>query len=132
MLSTANRLGVIPFNLGNLSHFLVAAILSTEYGIGVRNGCFCAHPYLAHLLGMTHEDALQVGASIAMDDLCQMPGLVRISFGMYNTIDEVDMLLAALGKIARGEYRGEYVQDQASGEYLAQGWSPDLAAYFKL
>jgi cysteine desulfurase/selenocysteine lyase len=68
---TANRLGVIPFNLGNLSHFLVAAVLGTEYGIGVRNGCFCAHPYLTHLVGMTQGDALHVRARTAGDDLCR-------------------------------------------------------------
>ena len=44
------RLGVIPFNLQGLSHYLVAAVLGTEYAIGVRNGCFCAHPYVLHLL----------------------------------------------------------------------------------
>ena len=129
---TANRLGVIPFNVAHLSHFLVAAILGTEFGIGVRNGCFCAHPYLTHLLGLTKAEARQVGESIAMDDLSTMPGMVRVSFGMYNTTDEVDMLVDALSEIARGEYLGKYVQDRASGEYHAQGWSPDLSAYFQL
>jgi selenocysteine lyase/cysteine desulfurase len=128
----ADRLGVIPFNVSNLSHFLVAAILGTEYGIGVRNGCFCAHPYLTHLLGMTKDDALLVGDSIAMRDLRGMPGMVRISFGMYNTIAEVDSFIEALSEIARGAYEGEYVQDRVSGEYQVQDWSPDLAAYFDL
>ena len=58
--------------------------------------------------------------------------MVRISFGMYNTIDEVDVLVDALSDIARGAHKGKYVQDRASGEYQAQGWSPDLAAYFEL
>jgi hypothetical protein len=128
----ADRLGVIPFNVGNLPHFLVAAILGTEYGIGVRNGCFCAHPYLAHLLGMSKDDALQVGESIAMRDLRRMPGMVRISFGMYNSIEEVDVFIEALSEIARGAHKGKYVQDRASGEYQVQDWSPDLAAYFEL
>ncbi|HEX9616275.1 MAG TPA: aminotransferase class V-fold PLP-dependent enzyme, partial [Anaerolineales bacterium] len=38
------RLGVIPFKLEGISHFLAAAILGFEFGIGVRSGCFCAHP----------------------------------------------------------------------------------------
>jgi cysteine desulfurase/selenocysteine lyase len=33
--------------------FLVAAILGYEGGIGVRSGCFCAHPYVVHPLGLT-------------------------------------------------------------------------------
>jgi len=32
-------------------HAEVATILSAEYGIGVRNGSFCAHPLLSHLAG---------------------------------------------------------------------------------
>lgn len=36
------RLGVIPMQLDGISHFLVAAILGLEFGIGVRSGCFCA------------------------------------------------------------------------------------------
>ena len=31
---------------------LVAARLSAEFGVGVRHGCFCAHPYLIRLLGV--------------------------------------------------------------------------------
>ena len=29
---------------------LIAAVLGYEHGVGVRSGCFCAHPYIAHLL----------------------------------------------------------------------------------
>ncbi|RPI21820.1 MAG: aminotransferase class V-fold PLP-dependent enzyme, partial [Chloroflexota bacterium] len=60
----AERLGVIPINLDGFSHFLVAAILGYEYGIGVRNGCFCAHPYLLHLLNVVDDRAAQVRTSI--------------------------------------------------------------------
>src|SRR5581483_9025373 len=53
--SASSRLSVIPFKLNNYSHGLVAAILGTEWGIGVRSGCFCAHPYITRLLGMNHQ-----------------------------------------------------------------------------
>jgi selenocysteine lyase/cysteine desulfurase len=128
----ASRLGVIPFTLGDLSHFLVAAILGTEHGIGVRNGCFCAHPYLIHLLGVSEEEARQVRADILAKQKREMPGMVRISFGMYNTTDEVDVLIGALRGIAAGNIQGEYAQDLSTGEYHAQGWEPALAGYFKL
>ena len=130
--SAPYRLGVIPFNLGDMSHALVAAVLGTEHGIGVRNGCFCAHPYLARLLGLTQRETLQLRSEIAGHDRRRMPGLVRVSFGMYSSIDDVDRLIDALTRISGGDYCGEYLQDRPSGEYLAQGWSPDLAAYFKL
>jgi selenocysteine lyase/cysteine desulfurase len=128
----AHRLGVIPFNLGGLAHGLVAAILGAEFGIGVRSGCFCAHPYLKHLLGLTQGDADRLRADLAAGDRTQMPGMVRVSFGLYNTLDEIDSLVEALGRVSRGEFSGRYVQDRASGDYTAQGWMPELAHRFSL
>jgi cysteine desulfurase/selenocysteine lyase len=127
-----HRLGVIPVNIKGLSHFLVAAILGTEYGIGVRNGCFCAHPYLLHLMRLTSEESNRVRRDILNNDRHDMPGLVRISFGMYNTTAEVDVVVQALRDIARGRYAGQYVQDIKSGEYHALNWQPNLAQYFNL
>lgn len=130
--TAASRLGVIPFNLENASHFLVAAILGTEYGIGVRNGCFCAHPYVLHLLKIDGAQAERVRQDMLRRDRRTMPGLVRASFGMYNTPEEVDVLVGALEDIATGRYRGTYVQDPASGDYTAVGWAPDFSRYFTL
>jgi cysteine desulfurase / selenocysteine lyase len=107
----AQRLGVIPFNLQPLSHALLAAALSAEHGIGVRNGCFCAHPYVTHLLRLSADEARRVQAQLARDDLRDVPGLVRISFGLYNTMADVDQLLAALRAMAQGLRREDDVQD---------------------
>src|SRR3990170_2631604 len=125
------RLGVIPFEVQGLSHFMVAAILGYEFGMGVRSGCFCAHPYLLHLLGLEDEEAMDVRRQIERSDRSLMPGLVRMSFGLYNTIDEVDRFIEALARISRGEYKGHYVQDQTSGEYRAPDWSPDFGAFLE-
>lgn len=130
--STSSRLGVIPFNVDGMSHFKVAAILGAEFGIGVRNGCFCAHPYLLHLLGLSHEESESVRHNILADDRREMPGMVRVSFGMYNTAEEVDVFVDAVGRIARGKVYGRYEQDARSGEYRAVGWNPDLSHYFRL
>ncbi|MGF3024150.1 aminotransferase class V-fold PLP-dependent enzyme [Methylobacterium aquaticum] len=131
-LRASQRLGVIAFNLEPHPHALVAAVLATEFGIGVRNGCFCAHPYLIHLLGLTHDDVLQVRSSMAVGDRSAVPGLVRVSFGHYNTTDDIDRLAEALSNISRGEYQGKYYQDRTTGEYAAQGWRPDLNGHFSL
>ena len=53
--TAANRLGVVPFTLTDMDHFKVAAILGHEFGIGVRNGCFCAHPLILHLLEIDEQ-----------------------------------------------------------------------------
>jgi cysteine desulfurase / selenocysteine lyase len=126
----ADRLGVITFNIEGLSHFLVAAVLGAEYGIGVRNGCFCAHPYLMRLLGLTTGQAAVVRDQVARGDRRAMPGMVRVSFGSYNTTDEIDELVRALEHIARGEFRGLYVQDPATGEFAADGWAPAAVSFF--
>src|SRR5258708_23519326 len=128
----SERLGVMALKPEPHPHALVAAVLATEFGIGVRNGCFCAHPYLMYLLGLTQDELRQVRISMEAGDRSAIPGMVRVSFGIYNTIDDVNMLAEALGKITRGEYQGKYTRERASGEYSALGWSPDLSPHFTL
>jgi cysteine desulfurase / selenocysteine lyase len=126
------RLGVLPVELEDQPHFLVSAILGHEYGIGVRGGCFCAHPYLMKLLHYNEEAAQQVRADILSNDRRKMPGLVRASFGLYNSQDEVDWLVEALERIQRKEYKGVYRQDKRSGEFHPDGWEVPFERYFEL
>jgi cysteine desulfurase/selenocysteine lyase len=126
----AQRLGVIPLQVSDVSHFKVAAILGNEFGIGVRSGCFCAHPYILHLLGLSPEEAQQVRERMLAGDKRQMPGLIRASFGLYNTLEEVDALVEALDRITRGDYQGHYQQEAASGEYHLSDWQPPVEQYF--
>jgi cysteine desulfurase / selenocysteine lyase len=128
----ASRLGVIPLQVESIPHFLLAAILSYDFGIGVRNGCFCAHPYMLSLLGVKEEQALRVRQSILDGDRREVPGLVRVSFGLYNETAEVDQLVDALQRITRGEYQGEYIQDAASGDFVPKGWQVDYDRYFSV
>ena len=51
----ADTLPIATFVVEGVPHALVAARLSAEYGIGVRHGCFCAHPYLIRLLGLSAD-----------------------------------------------------------------------------
>ena len=129
---SAERLGVIPFNLQGISHFLVAAILGHEYGIGVRSGCFCAHPYVLHLLGLTNEEANSVRDLMMAGDRSNMPGMVQASLGLYNSKRDVDILIDSLSQILKGNYDGNYRQDRASGEYIPEGWNPEFDRYFSI
>lgn len=129
---TASRLGVITLNVNGVYHSLAAAILSAEWGIGVRDGCFCAHPYVTHLLRMTPEEVKAFSSSMVRGNHSDIPGLVRISFGMYNTKEEVDTLVEALEHIAGGAYEGNYEQEKTTGEFKAVGWQPELGQFFKL
>jgi cysteine desulfurase / selenocysteine lyase len=130
--NAANRLGVIPFQVEGMSHFKVSAILGYEYGIGVRSGCFCAHPYILHLLGLNRTQAQAVRNRMLSGDRSEMPGMIRASFGLYNSVDDVEVFLDALGHIVRGEYKGQYTQNIATGEYIPLGWQPKFEQYFSL
>jgi cysteine desulfurase/selenocysteine lyase len=112
-----NRLGVIPFNLDPLPHALTAAILSYEWGIGSRSGCFCAHPYVKAILHVDGDQALKLEDQILHRDRSAIPGTVRISFGLYNSREEIDILCEALTAISNGQYRQGYLLDKERGEY---------------
>lgn len=126
------KVGVIPFNLEGLSHFLVAAILGYEGGIGVRSGCFCAHPYVVHLLHLEEDDAHAWRDQLLAGDKSNMPGMVRASFGCYNSTDDVDRLVEMLQRIARRDYHGDYALDSATGEYRPRGFEEPLGEFFLL
>ena len=126
------HLGVIAFTLASQPHGLVAAALAAEYGIGVRNGCFCAHPYLIRLLGLSQCEIEDVRATMASGDRSTVPGLVRISFGMYNSLDDIDQLATALERISAGCLGATYRQDQASGAFVAEGSTMDPADAFSI
>lgn len=64
-------------------------------------------------------------------DKSNMPGLIRASFGMYNTTEEVDFFVDALVHILRGEYAGDYTQNIATGEYTPANWQPDFNQFFR-
>ncbi len=125
-----NRLGVISLNVMGMDHALVSAILSYEGGIGVRNGCFCAHPYVKSLLGVTPEDAKEVEKHILARDRSKIPGTIRISFGLYNTKEEIDRFCDALNMIIRKQYKGNYVVNKERGEYYPEGFQIDFSKFF--
>jgi selenocysteine lyase/cysteine desulfurase len=113
-----DKIGVISFNLRGIDHALVAAILGYEGGIGVRNGCFCAQPYVMHLLKLTASEQAHWRKKFLAGDKSQRPGMVRVSFGAYNNEQEVDALVEMLHRITQGDYMGEYRADKDTGEYV--------------
>lgn len=129
---TSERVGVIPFNLTGIPHALVAAILGYEGGIGVRSGCFCAHPYVVHLLGLDLHEQAEWRSKMLAGDKSQMPGMVRLSFGYQNTRADVDQLVTMLHRIRRGEYSGTYDVERSSGAYTPCGYSENFRDFFSL
>ncbi len=128
--NAGERLGVISFNVRGVAHALVAAILSFEGGIGVRNGCFCAQPYITAILNVSDEEQKEVNERVKNNDRSNRPGTVRISFGLYNTKDEIDHLLDMLKIIINGDYQGNYILDKERGEYYPKGFKNDFSSFF--
>ena len=121
-----DRVGVIPLLSEKYPHALLAAIMGYEWGIGVRNGCFCAHPYMEHLLGITENEVHHWFDVVRRGDRGQLPGFVRVSLGLYNTEDEIEYLAEALESIHRKGPQGEYEMDRHSGHYEPRGFSFDF------
>lgn len=125
-----NRLGVISFNVQDKPHALVGAILNYEGGVGVRNGCFCAHPYVKCLLGVTVEETKVLEEKILQHDRSAVPGAVRMSFGMYNSKEEIDKFADILKIIVEDKYSGSYKLCMETGEYCPDDFTINFEDYF--
>lgn len=87
-----DRVGVVTFNDPGTNSFLLAQKLMRIGGIATRRGAFCAHPYVWRLLGVPDSDVLDYKKCAD----AKTPGMIRVSFGIYNTEEEVDELLRIL------------------------------------
>jgi selenocysteine lyase/cysteine desulfurase len=114
-----DRLGVVTFTVEGMHHALVAAALSAEHAIGVRHGCFCAHPYITQLLGIDTAAASSVRSSLRRGERAHIPGAVRASFGIGTSDDDVDALVSALTALLERGPRLEYRQDEHTGDFVA-------------
>ncbi|GAA5048120.1 aminotransferase class V-fold PLP-dependent enzyme [Nocardia callitridis] len=93
---SADAVGIVAFTLDGFVPGHVAAYLSAEHGIGVRDGRFCAHPLLARL---------------------GIDGALRASVGLGTTDTDVDRLVTAVRML---------VEQGATWDYAATDglWSP--------
>ena len=119
------RLALASFVVEGLHHGLVAAALSHEWGIAVRHGCFCANPYVFHLLHMSKDDVEVVESEVTAGRRKALPGAVRASLAPYNTEAEVNRFLEAVRQVARGRIRATYEQ-AADGTYSPSGGWPRI------
>jgi selenocysteine lyase/cysteine desulfurase len=113
-----DRLGVSTFIVDGMHHALVASVLSAEHAIGVRHGCFCAHPYITHLLGVGISDAHTIRERLRRGEHHEIPGAIRASFGIGTTVEHIDRLVAALRDITTRGPKLDYVEDPHTGDYL--------------
>ena len=72
-----NKAALISFLIKDIHHFDAGTMID-QMGIALRTGHHCAQPIM---------------------DKFHVPGTIRASFAMYNTMEEVDILVAALKKV---------------------------------
>lgn len=75
--NSLHKSGVISFLLAGI-HPYDAGMLLDKMGIAVRTGRHCADPVMDHY---------------------RIPGTVRVSFGVYNTLEEIDRFIEALDRV---------------------------------
>lgn len=111
-------LPVATFTVEGVPHALVAARLAAEEGIGVRHGCFCAHPYLMRLLGLTPDEVKVHRAEVKAGRRAELPGAVRASFGINAKGADIERLCTALARVATpGPPPVPYERDEVTGDY---------------
>ena len=91
-----DRVGVFVFNINGRKPEDVANELALRAGIAVRHAAFCAHPYVRRLERLTKN---------RFGSFCDPPqGMVRCSFGIYTTEEEVDILIQTVKEIAEESF----------------------------
>jgi len=91
-----DKVGIVTFNIDGMYCSDVAEALAQKRGIAVRQAAFCAHPYVFRLLGIPDAEIV----ATENDEDFVMPGMVRVSFGIYNNDEEADALIETVRVIA--------------------------------
>jgi len=94
--TSGDRLPVAAFVIDGMPHGEIAERLAREHGIGVRSGCFCAHPYLSRLFGLTRSEVQQFHDDARANRTDRLPGAVRVSCSSATPLADVATLGGAL------------------------------------
>jgi selenocysteine lyase/cysteine desulfurase len=111
------RVGLLTFNLGEMPYDLLAAVLSAEHGIGIRHGCFCAHPLMMRLLRVDDGEMHRLLDETRAGHHERLPGAARMSLGLGSARADIDTFADALRAIAADGPQWTYVVNPATDEY---------------
>jgi hypothetical protein len=144
----AERLAIVSFGIrhppGLLHSNFVAALLNDLFGIQVRNGCFCAGPYIHRTYPIDDEWSRAMDAEVTRGHVGAKLSFVRVGFNYFTSDAVVDYIIEAVHLVADGGWRlvPEYRFDPASGLWehergprlppvsLDDAWSPAGDARF--
>ena len=111
------RTALLTFNLGETPYDLLAAVLSAEHGIGIRHGCFCAHPLMMRLLRVDDAEADRLIDATRAGGHERLPGAARMSFGLGTTRADIDAVADALHSIATDGPQWTYAVNADTDEF---------------
>jgi selenocysteine lyase/cysteine desulfurase len=94
------KVGLVPFYIKNKTSSSVGRKLANQAGIGIRTGCHCAHLIVKRIAKVPPWTENLQWLIQHLFPKIELPGVARVSFGIYNNKNEVDMLIAELHKIA--------------------------------
>lgn len=118
-----DRVGVVSFNFSDINSLILATYLSENGGVATRRGAFCAHPYVWRLMNLTEQE---INSFNGCADI-KTAGMVRISFGIYNTEEEVDKFLEMMPEIMKESTAENYYRDKRNmTEEAAKGFAEDI------
>ncbi len=115
---------VITFDLKGFNHYLVAEILANEYGTGVRAGSFCTYELIRKLKNIFSMEDKKIESEIDTEITKNIPGVVRASFSIFNSLEDVDRFVKAIQEIVKTrpkEYEKKYIRDEKTGRYSLNG-----------
>ncbi len=112
---------VIPFDIEGIDSRLTAEILRDDYGIGVRAGSFCTYELMRKMKGISDEDDQIISGEIDKGITRNIPGVVRASFGLVNSQEDVTRLVSAVDEITQNgieHYSQMYERDTPTGMWM--------------
>ena len=111
------RVGLATFNLRGVPYDLLAAVLSAEHGIGIRHGCFCAHPLMMRLLRVSDAEANRLLDETRAGHHERLPGAARMSLGLGANRSDIDAFVDGLRAIADDGPAWTYAVAEGTDEY---------------
>lgn len=99
----SKRSGVVSFYLNKVPHNVAAKELAELGGIGVRDGCFCAHLLVKHALRISPVRQRMADFGLILkpnSPTGALPGVVRASIGIETVENDIQHFLETLKTIA--------------------------------
>lgn len=131
----AERLAIVSFGVrhppGLLHSNFVSALLNDLFGIQVRNGCFCAGPYIHREYPIDDAWSKAMDAEVSRGFVGAKLSFVRIGFNYFTSDAAVDYIIEAVHLVADEGWRllPRYRFEAGSGlwEHERGTWRPPVS-----